>query len=130
MLTSNVETKTQEQEKSSIEVKEPIKLPDVRVLWGRMLLNIKKQGNILLHSACIELGKLSLDNQTLKIYIPNVITYETLKKPQNYNYLVDTLHKLGYNLTIELVLDETADQPQNKVAQLEHILGAKIDLIN
>ena len=108
----------------------PKPLPNERVLWGRMLLNIKKQGNILLHSVCVELGKVKLENQTLKIFVPDVINYETLKKPQNYNYLVDTLHKLGYNLNIELVLDETINNEQNKINQLEHILGVKIELTN
>ena len=95
-----------------------------------MLLSLKKDGNVLLHSVCIELGKISIENGTLFVYVPNEINYETLKKQQNYVNLVETLNKLGYNLNIEIVLDKTADKKEDKALVLEKILGLAIKIID
>lgn len=105
------------------------KLPDVRVIWGRLLLGIKKEGKFMLHSACVTLGKISLNGDTLVVAVPSRLDYDLLKKPQNSGELVDTLHKLGYNLSIEFILDETAGSDQDKFAQIKKILGADITII-
>ncbi len=84
----------------------------------------------MLHTVCVELGKINLSGNSLTIYVPSIINYETLKKPQNYADLVDTLQKLGYNLNIEFVLDETAKtEQQDKVSRLSKILGFEIETI-
>ncbi len=94
------------------------------------MLSLKQSGNVLLHSICVELGKITLQENILKVHIPNFINYETLKKPQNYANLVESLAKLGYNLSIELVLDETASNTKaSKKLSLEKILGFSIETI-
>ena len=115
---------------NTLEPKKEVALPDVRVIWGRTLLAIKQAGKIMLHSVCINLGKIVLDNNTLKVHVPGRLDYEVLKKPQNCGDLVDTLHKLGYNLNIEFVLDESAGGNMDKISMLRGILGADIKILN
>ncbi len=103
-------------------------LPDSRVIWGRMLLNIKKSGNIMLHSICVGIGDVKVQNKVLYINVPGAINYETLKKPQNYAQLVASLQNLGYNLDIELSLGEVVGGIESKIAKIESILGCKISV--
>ncbi len=106
-------------------------LPDARVLWGRALLAIKKANKIMLHSVCVNLGKFSLEGDTLRVHVPSQLDYEMLRKPQNCGDLVESLRNLGYNVNIEFVLDETAGAGrEDKIVRLRRILGADITVIN
>ncbi len=106
-------------------------LPDPRVLWGRTLLAIKKANKIMLHTVCVNLGKVELRDKTLIVYVPSRLDYEMLRKPQNCGDLVESLRNLGYNVGIEFVLDETLrDSAESKIDRLQKILGANIQVIN
>lgn len=125
MLMGNI-AKLAQEEKQPIAKEE---LPDVRVIWGRTLLAIKQAGKIMLHTVCVNLGKVALRGETLRISVPSKLDYEILKKPQNCGDLVDTLHKLGYNLNIEFLLDEAQDDSGDRVARLKKLLGADITVL-
>ncbi len=101
-------------------------LPDARVIWGRTLLSIKKDNKFMLHTVCVGLGELELVDRTLKVKVPSRLDYEVLKKPQNFGEIVDTLAKLGYNVDIEFVLDESAGGAKDKVGRLKAKLGVEI----
>jgi len=106
-------------------------LPDARVLWGRTLLAIKKANKTLLHTVCVNLGKIELRGNTLVVFVPNTIDYTMLQKPQNSSDLVESLHNLGYNVNIEFVLDEDIRESfGSKLDKLRKILGADIQEIN
>ena len=122
VLCNEIEIKT-------TQIKKDLPLPDVRVIWGRTLRAIKQANKIMLHTVCVSLGHLDLVGDTLRISVPSKLDYEILKKPQNSGDLVDTLHKLGYNLNIEFVLDVDAVGDDDKIAKLKRILGADINII-
>ncbi len=122
VLCNEIEIKT-------TQIKKNLPLPDVRVIWGRTLRAIKQANKIMLHTVCVSLGYLDLVGDTLRISVPSKLDYEILKKPQNSGDLVDTLHKLGYNLNIEFVLDVDAVGDDDKIAKLKRILGADINII-
>ncbi len=106
-------------------------LPDPRVLWGRALLAIKKANKVMLHSVCVNLGKVELRGNTLFVSVPSKLDYEMLRKPQNCGDLVESLRNLGYNVNIEFVLDEFARETgEGKINRLQKILGADIQVIN
>ena len=107
------------------------KAVNCRSVWGKVLLNLRNNNIINIHSICVEISDVALRDDDFIINMHNSINYETLKKQQNYQYLVDTFRKLGYNYNV--ILNYTSNnnlQKIDKAQKISQILGCRVEIKN
>ncbi len=109
-------------------IDETIKKPEnCRRVWGKVLLELRKENIINIHSICVEISDLVIKDNDFIINLHNKINFEVLKKPQNYDELVDTFRKLGYNYNVILnFVPKESLQRENKAEKIGKILGCVV----
>lgn len=104
---------------------------NVRSVWGKVLLDMRKNNLINIHSICVDIGDVFINNNEFVITVHNSINYEILKKEQNYKDLVDTFHKLGYNYNVILNYEPNTNlKKEDKTQIISQILGCKVEIKN
>ena len=106
----------------------PARPLDPRSVWGKVLLQLRKDGASIIHSICVDVGDITLSQNDFIINIHKSLNYETLRKSQNMTQLLDTFHKLGYNYNV--ILNFTPDTnlgEQDKTRKIAEILGCEIE---
>ena len=106
-----------------------VKPTDPRSVWGKVLLSLRKNGIINVHSICVEVSDIVLNNNDFIINIHKSINYETLKKPQNLSQLLDTFKNLGYNYNVILAFAPEREIKVDKATVLSELLGCEVQKI-
>lgn len=114
--------------KSTPEIVITKKPANCRSIWGKVLLDLRNNNKINIHSICVEISDVSLKENDFLINVHNSINYEILKKPQNMDDLVDTFTKLGYNYNVILNLTPDSAPKINKPQKISEILGCKVEI--
>ena len=105
----------------------PKKAVNCRGVWGKVLLSLRKNNIINVHSICVEISDLEICDNDFIINVHNKINFEVLKKPQNYGELVDTFSKLGYNYNVILnFVPKEKLKKIDKSAIIGRILGCTV----
>lgn len=100
-----------------------------RTVWGKVLINLRMQKQILIHSLCVSITDVELLNNNFIIYADDN-EFAFLKNPQNYTDLVDCFKKLGYTYSVEIKLKNKQEfQEKSTVEKLKEILGVEIKII-
>ena len=117
--------------KSTPEIVITKKTVNCRSIWGKVLLNLRNNNLINIHSICVEISDVVLKENDFIINVHNSINYETLKKQQNYQDLVDTFRKLGYNYNVILNYTPDNNLPKiDKAKRISQILGCRVEIKN
>ncbi len=122
--TGRVETEFQEtpeavQKVEKVADESPLEgIKNARSIWGEVLLSMRDQKLVLLHSACCELSEVEIEKNTFKVTVGSNSIYDMLKNSRNYSDLVACFTKLGYNYYIDIQQKSMADKVKPDKAQL------------
>ena len=95
-----------------------------RTVWGRVLYDLKEHRLYELHSVCVNLDKVFIDNENFVVTVFDKKVFDML---QNNKDLVASFSRLGYNYYVSVVLGESKqDKLNKKLSQLQNMLGYKI----
>ncbi|MBQ7978021.1 MAG: hypothetical protein IJ301_05495 [Clostridia bacterium] len=107
----------------------PKKAVNCRSVWGKVLLGLRNNNIINVHSICIEISDVAIVENDFVINVHKSINYEILKKQQNYGDLVDTFIKLGYNYNVVINFTPDSALPKmDKAKKIAEILGCKVEI--
>ncbi len=92
---------------------------------------MRKTNLIGIHSICVDIAEVSIKENNFVIVVHKSINYEMLKKQQNYNDLVDTFRKLGYNYNVLLTFEPNTNlNKEDKAKILSQLIGCKVGIKN
>ena len=91
-----------------------------------MLQNLKECRQYELHSICINLDRVSLNNNQFCIVVYEQKIFDKL---QNNKDLIASFVSLGYNYNIRVLLGESSqDKLNKKISSIEEMLGYNIKI--
>jgi hypothetical protein len=106
--------------------KGPVKIEDTRVIWGKFLLKLRKEGEQSLHALCVELNNFEIVDKNFVVTVSKKINFDSLNKLQNVKKANEIFGELGVGLTIQFVYNPSIGTNDDKIKILSDILGCKV----
>ena len=88
-----------------------------------MLLNLRKQGIIVLHTACGEITDVSINENDFNVNVYEDYIWAVLQKQTNIDALTSVFKSLGFDYNIKIV---KKSKEQDKTKQIIESLTQKI----
>lgn len=90
-----------------------------RFVWGNLVMKLRQNNLMTLHTACGEIRDLKIEDNVIKVNIKEEYLYNILKKEDNCATLTKLLREIDQNLSLSFVLVE---KTQNKAIKNLEIL--------
>ncbi len=102
-----------------------------RTIWGRVVLALRQNGAMMLHSACGELRDLKLDDNTLIIGVKDEFSFNLLKKPENFQKIELELKKINDKIKLDFVpkFYTNSSSKEEDLMTIKELFGDEIDII-
>ena len=95
-----------------------------RGIWAKVILNIKESGFMDLHSLCVDIATVAVNDGNFYIYSNNQDAVNQLNTQPFYTNLVASFTTIGYNYNIVVMYRPTTqDLEAQKIAELSKVLG-------
>lgn len=101
-----------------------------RKLWGNILLKLRQNNMMTLHSACAEIRDLRFEDKTLLGAVRDSFTYKILTKQENFDKILLELKQINDKIELRFVLKKINQNKIDKnIAILRKLFKDEFDII-
>lgn len=101
-----------------------------RKLWGNILLKLRQNNMMTLHSACAEVRDLKFEDKILLGAVRDSFTYKILTKQENFDKILLELKQINDKIELRFVLKKINQNKIDKnIAILRKLFKDEIDII-
>lgn len=96
-------------------------------LWGFVVIRLREQNLITLHTACGELRRIKLDGDSLIVEVNEEYLFKILTNPDNFSKISLELSKINDKIKLNFVLKVKENKVQDSYNKLKALFGEDLE---
>lgn len=96
-------------------------------LWGFVVIRLREQNLITLHTACGELRRIKLDGDNLIVEVNEEYLFKILTNPDNFSKISLELSKINDKIKLNFVLKVKENKVQDSYNKLKVLFGEDLE---